>query len=169
MKIVIQKVTSAQVRLSQDVPAQDNPRTPESAVDSPDSRRISLGFVLLVAVADSDGRAETAWAAKKIAHLRVFEDNHGKMNLSILDVVGQILSISQFTLFADISRGNRPSFVKAGHKEHAEKMWQEVNQILQSDYHIHVKTGWFGAHMEVDLVNDGPVTILLDTEQDMPH
>ena len=97
----------------------------------------------------------------------VFEDAQGKMNRSIQDIGGEILSISQFTLFADVHKGNRPSFIKAGKPEHADLMWIKFNEALRSGG-VPVKEGRFGAHMRVGLVNDGPVTIVIDTEHDMP-
>lgn len=103
----------------------------------------------------------------KILNLRVFEDEQGKMNRSIQDIGGEILSISQFTLFADVRKGNRPSFIKAGKPEHADITWIKFNEALRSGG-VPVKEGRFGAHMRVGLVNDGPVTIIIDTEIDMP-
>ncbi|BDR53266.1 D-aminoacyl-tRNA deacylase [Bombiscardovia nodaiensis] len=125
---------------------------------------IGAGLVLLVGVADSDGAQEVAYAARKIAGMRIFEDESGKMNRSVVDTGGDILSISQFTLFADCKHGNRPSFVSAGKPEHAKAIWEELNQAL-ADQGLTVKTGRFGAHMRVSLTNDGPVTIPLDTDQ----
>ena len=107
-------------------------------------QQIGPGFMILVGVTDE-----------------------GKMNRSIQDIGGEILSISQFTLFADVHKGNRPSFIKAGKPEHADLMWIKFNEALRSGG-VPVKEGRFGAHMRVGLVNDGPVTIVIDTETDMP-
>ena len=102
--------------------------------------------------------------AKKIAQLRVFEDADGKMNLALSEVGGAILSISQFTLYADCRKGNRPSFIRAARPETAAPLYDYFNDILRTQYNLHVETGRFGADMKVDFINDGPVTILLDTE-----
>ena len=94
----------------------------------------------------------------------MFEDDNGKMNRSIHDVNGSILSISQFTLYADVRKGNRPSFVKAGSPDHADKVWRQFNETLRAEG-LAVKEGRFGAHMRVNLTNDGPVTIIFDTDE----
>lgn len=151
MRIIIQKVSQAAVA------NQDEPEIP--------TRTIGPGLLLLVAVQDSDGDQEIAWAARKIAQMRIFEDQAGKMNLSLLDVEGQMLSVSQFTLYADIRKGNRPSFIGAGDPGHARAVWERLNRTLSDEYGLPVTTGWFGAHMKVSLTNDGPITIILDTDQ----
>lgn len=125
---------------------------------------IGQGYVLLVGVSDTDGDEQIAWLVHKIANLRVFEDENGKMNLSIGSVGGSILSISQFTLFADVRKGNRPSFVKAGAPDHAKQVWLRFNDALRAEG-LDVKEGRFGAHMRVDIANDGPVTIVMDTDE----
>ena len=113
---------------------------------------------------DTDGAEQIDWLARKIANLRVFEDENGKMNRSIHDVNGSVLSISQFTLYADVRKGNRPNFVKAGAPAHAEQTWHGFNDALRSQG-LEVKEGRFGSHMRVRLANDGPVTIILDTDE----
>ncbi|RSX47921.1 D-tyrosyl-tRNA(Tyr) deacylase [Bifidobacterium castoris] len=127
-------------------------------------QRIGVGYMLLVGVSDADGERQVAWLAHKIANLRVFDDEDGRMNRSIHDVGGAILSISQFTLYGNVRRGNRPSFVAAGAPAHAEEVWLGFNDALRAQG-LDVKTGRFGAHMNVSLTNDGPVTILFDTEE----
>lgn len=127
-------------------------------------QRIGVGYVLLVGVEDSDGAKQIAWLAHKISNLRVSEDDNGKMNRSIHDVNGSILSIPQFTLYADVRKGNRPSFVKAGSPDHADKVWRQFNETLRAEG-LAVKEGRFGAHMRVNLTNDGPVTIIFDTDE----
>ena len=154
MRIVLQKVSHAGVTVTDEAIGELDTTFTEQT--------IAAGYVLLVGVSDADGTRQIDWLAHKISNLRVFEDEQGKMNLSIHDVGGSILSISQFTLFADTRKGNRPSFVRAGKPEHAERVWLEFNEALRAQG-LQVKEGRFGAHMNVSLVNDGPVTILFDT------
>ena len=158
MKVVLQRVSEASVGVVNELGALDPTFEPQ---------QIAPGFMILVGVTDEDGDKQIAWLAHKILNLRVFEDAQGKMNRSIQDIGGEILSISQFTLFADVHKGNRPSFIKAGKPEHADLMWIKFNEALRSGG-VPVKEGRFGAHMRVGLVNDGPVTIVIDTERDMP-
>lgn len=158
MKVVLQRVSEASVAVVNELGTLDPTFEPQ---------QIGLGFMILVGVTDEDGDKQIAWLAHKILNLRVFEDAQGKMNRSIQDIGGEILSISQFTLFADVHKGNRPSFIKAGKPEHADLMWIKFNEALRSGG-VPVKEGRFGAHMRVGLVNDGPVTIVIDTEHDMP-
>lgn len=145
MKIIIQRCSRAEVRINQEVVG-----------------RIGRGFVLLVGVTHEDTPAEVAFMAKKIAGMRIFEDEAGKMNLSLADVQGEILSISQFTLYGDARKGNRPSFVRAARPEVAEPLYDLLNQTLRQQYGLTVETGRFGADMKVDFINDGPVTIILE-------
>ena len=125
---------------------------------------IGTGLLLLVAVQDSDGADQVDYAVRKLTRMRIFADEEGRMNRSVLDCGGAILSISQFTLYADLRRGNRPSFMAAGEPQHAQNVWQDLNRALAATG-VPVAVGQFGAHMRVDLVNDGPVTILLDTDK----
>ena len=127
--------------------------------------RIGKGFMLLVSITDGDTTAEADLLAKKVAQMRVFEDAEGKMNLGLKDVDGAILSISQFTLYADCKKGNRPSFIRAARPEVAEPLYDYFNQVLHTQYSLHVETGRFGADMKVDFLNDGPVTIILDSAE----
>lgn len=158
MKVVLQRVSEASVGVVNELGTLDPTFEPQ---------QIAPGFMILVGITDEDGDKQIAWLAHKILNLRVFEDAQGKMNRSIQDIGGEILSISQFTLFADVHKGNRPSFIKAGKPEHADLMWIKFNEALRSGG-VPVKEGRFGAHMGVGLVNDGPVTIIIDTEHDMP-
>lgn len=158
MKVVLQRVSEASVGVVNELGTLDPTFEPQ---------QIAPGFMILVGVTDEDGDKQIAWLAHKILNLRVFEDAQGKMNRSIQDIGGEILSISQFTLFADVHKGNRPSFIKAGKPEHADLMWIKFNEALRSGG-VPVKEGRFGAHMRVGLVNDGPVAIIIDTEHDMP-
>lgn len=155
MKVVLQRVSSASVDVLNDLGEPDPTFLPE---------QIGPGYLLLVGVTDADGDRQIEWLAHKILNLRVFEDAQGKMNRSIQDIGGEILSVSQFTLFADVKKGNRPSFVKAGAPEHADLMWIKFNEALRSGG-VPVREGRFGAHMRVGLVNDGPVTIVIDTDE----
>ena len=152
MRIVVQRCTRAEVRIAGTVVG-----------------RIGQGFMLLVGITDTDTTADADLLAKKIAQLRVFEDPDGKMNLALADVGGAILSISQFTLYADCRKGNRPSFIRAARPEQASPLYDYFNQTLRTTYGLTVQTGRFGADMQVDFVNDGPVTILLDTAELNPR
>lgn len=156
MRIVLQKVSDGSVDVIDELTGERDPTF--------EPQRIGVGYVLLVGVEDSDGAKQIAWLAHEISNLRVFEDDNGKMNRSIHDVNGSILSISQFTLYADVRKGNRPSFVKAGSPDHADKVWRQFNETLRAEG-LAVKEGRFGAHMCVNLTNDGPVTIIFDTDE----
>ncbi|MBF7075804.1 MULTISPECIES: D-aminoacyl-tRNA deacylase [Streptococcus] len=145
MKIVIQRVKRASV-----------------SIDSELYNQIQQGLLLLVGVAPDDVREDVAYAARKIANMRIFSDDEDKMNLSIKDVKGEILSISQFTLYADTKKGNRPAFTGAAQPDLASQLYDDFNELLGQE--IAVKTGVFAADMQVELVNDGPVTIVLDTK-----
>ena len=148
MRVVVQRCSRAEVR-----------------IDGATVGKIEKGFMLLVGVTEADTQAEADVLAKKIAQLRVFEDEQGKMNLAIRDIGGAILSISQFTLYADCRKGNRPSFISAARPEKASPLYDYFNDRLRSEYGLRVETGRFGADMKVDFINDGPVTILLDTAE----
>lgn len=126
--------------------------------------RIDDGFLILAGISGEDDEAVVRKMAEKVSKLRVFEDENGKMNLSILQTGGSILSISQFTLYADCRKGNRPGFDKAGNPSHAEKLYLYFNDVLR-ELGIHTEEGIFGAEMKVELLNDGPVTIILDSDE----
>ncbi len=148
MRAVIQRVTNASVSIEGIEPAS-----------------IGKGFMILLGVHESDTEEQAALLVKKIAGLRVFEDENGKMNLPIDDVGGEILLISQFTLYGDCSHGNRPSFIEAARPETAIPLYEYTIGALRERLGEHrVKTGVFGADMAVSLTNDGPVTILMDTD-----
>ncbi|MBO0960754.1 D-tyrosyl-tRNA(Tyr) deacylase [Neobacillus sp. MM2021_6] len=146
MKVVVQRSKAAKVTVDGEVTGQ-----------------ISMGFVLLVGVTHEDQETDAAYLADKIAHLRVFEDADGKMNLSLLDVGGEILSVSQFTLYGDCRKGRRPSFIEAARPEQAIKIYEAFNGMLR-EKGIRVETGVFGAMMDVQLINDGPVTLILESK-----
>jgi D-aminoacyl-tRNA deacylase len=125
--------------------------------------KIEKGLVLLVGVTHDDTIDDANYLADKIVNLRIFEDENGKMNLSLLDVGGSILSISQFTLYGDCRKGRRPNFMAAANPEQALNLYQYFNQVL-SEKNVVVETGEFGAEMDVALINDGPVTLILDSK-----
>mgnify|MGYP001047756073 CR=1 FL=1 len=133
-------------------------------VDGKITGKIDKGFVLLVGVTHDDTEEDADYLAEKISGLRVFEDEHGKMNLSIKDVGGEILSVSQFTLYGDTRKGRRPSFIQAARPEEANRLYEYFNRQLESKG-LKVETGIFGAMMEVSILNDGPVTLILDSKQ----
>ncbi len=147
MKVVLQRVQHASV-----------------TIDGKVHGKINQGYLLLVGITDGDTEAEAKKLADKIVDLRIFEDENGKMNLSIEQVEGQILSISQFTLYADCRKGRRPSFTKAARPEISNPLYERFNEFLRMRG-MHVETGIFGAEMKVDLLNDGPVTIVLDSNE----
>lgn len=144
MRVVIQRVNKAQV-----------------AIDNEVVGKIKRGFLLLVGLRNGDELEQVKKAADKIAKMRIFEDKEGKTNLSLKDVNGEILSVSQFTLMANTKKGNRPSFVEAMCPPMSKELWEDFNKELKNDG-FHVETGEFGADMKVSLENDGPFTIVLD-------
>lgn len=123
---------------------------------------IEEGFVILLGITHEDSSADAEYLARKIANLRIFEDEHQKMNLSIKEVNGSVLSISQFTLYGDTRKGRRPNFMAAAAPNKAEKLYDEFNALLKAE-EINVETGVFGAKMDVKLINDGPVTLIVDS------
>lgn len=133
-------------------------------VDGQTVGAISRGLVLLVGVADGDTERDAAYIADKVAGLRIFDDDAGKMNLSVLETGGQVLSISQFTLYGDCRKGRRPNFTGAARPEYAEPLYDRFNELLR-ERGLHVETGRFGAMMDVSLVNDGPVTLIVESKQ----
>ena len=147
MRAVIQRVERASVSVEGEIRGQ-----------------IGAGFLVLIGVEEGDGDADFRYIAEKVPNLRVFEDEQGKMNRSLLDVGGEVLAVSQFTLLGDARGGRRPSFITAARPETADPMYER----LVADWRargIRVETGVFGAHLKVSLVNDGPVTILLDSRR----
>lgn len=126
---------------------------------------ISYGLVVLVAVAPADTKEDVDWMAEKIVHLRIFSDEEGKMNLSVLDRGGGILVVSQFTLYGDCRKGRRPNFTGAARPEHAIPLYEYFCRRLQELGVSSVETGLFGAMMEVQLINDGPVTLVIDSKR----
>ncbi|WP_409251478.1 D-aminoacyl-tRNA deacylase [Bacillus sp. SCS-153A] len=127
------------------------------------SGEITSGFVLLVGVTHEDTEKDADWLADKIINLRVFEDEEGKMNRSLLDTGGEILSVSQFTLYGDCRKGRRPNFMEAAKPPQAEKIYDYFNEVLRQKG-VHVETGVFGSMMDVKLTNDGPVTLIIESK-----
>ena len=146
MRIVVQRSKKASVTVNEKVIGE-----------------IEKGLVLLVGVTHDDTIDDANYLADKIVNLRIFEDENGKMNLSLLDVGGSILSISQFTLYGDCRKGRRPNFMAAAKPEQALNLYQYFNEVL-SEKNVEVETGEFGAEMDVALINDGPVTLILDSK-----
>lgn len=132
-------------------------------VDGEVTGSIDKGYVLLVGVTHDDREQDADYIAKKIAGLRLWEDDEGKMNHAIDEVGGAILSVSQFTLYGDVRKGRRPSFIEAARPEHAEPLWNYFNDAMR-EQGLHVETGIFGAMMDVELANDGPVTIIIESK-----
>lgn len=148
MRAVIQRVTTASVTVEDEIIAQ-----------------ISKGFLVLLGVGEDDSQQDMDYIVDKISNLRVFEDEEGKMNLSVKEIKGELLVVSQFTLYGDCRRGRRPSFSSAAHPTIANDFYLKVCEKLR-EQGISVKTGQFAADMAVALVNDGPVTIILDSKKD---
>ncbi|HPE14751.1 MAG TPA: D-aminoacyl-tRNA deacylase [Bacilli bacterium] len=144
MKVVVQRVTEASVKVNEKIVGQ-----------------INKGLMLLVSFTHTDTFSNIEYMVNKIINLRIFDDDSGVMNRSLLDVQGSILSISQFTLYADTSKGNRPSYVNASPGDKAIKLYEQFNELLK-EKNIKVEEGIFGADMKVSLINDGPVTIILE-------
>lgn len=147
MRTVIQRVSKASVTI-------------EGTVKS----AIGKGFLVLIGICEEDSLEEVEWLVKKIANLRVFDDEEGVMNRSIMDIGGEILVVSQFTLFASYKKGNRPSWFRAGSHEHSIPLYESFCSKLSEAIGKPVGTGEFGADMKVELLNDGPVTICIDTK-----
>lgn len=146
MRVVVQRARQAKV-----------------TVDGKVTGAIEHGLMLLVGITHEDTVKDLEYCAKKVANLRIFEDEQGKMNLSIKEVGGSILSISQFTLYGETKKGNRPNFIEAARPEVAEPLYHQFNQILRETYEIQVETGIFGAMMDVSFTNNGPVTLIVES------
>jgi len=147
MRALVQRVSQASVSVEGQVVGQ-----------------IGHGFLVLLGIGQDDGEAQIRQLTEKIVHLRIFEDAEGKMNLSLLDVQGELLVVSQFTLYADIRKGRRPSFIHAAPPAIAEPLVERFKEALRT-YNLKVEGGVFGAHMDVALVNQGPVTIWIDSAE----
>lgn len=146
MRVVVQRAKNARVIVEGQVTGQ-----------------IEKGLMLLVGITHEDTISDLEYCAKKIANMRIFEDEEGKMNLSIKDVGGDILSVSQFTLYGETRKGNRPSFIQAARPEVAKPLYDQFNDLLRAEYQLKVETGIFGAMMDVEFTNDGPVTLIVES------
>ncbi|WP_415325457.1 D-aminoacyl-tRNA deacylase [Chryseobacterium sp. MMS23-Vi53] len=145
MKVVVQRVSESSVKIDEKIVGE-----------------IGKGFMLLVGIDENDEKSDADWLVQKILNLRVFGDDEGKLNLSILDISGEILCISQFTLIADYKKGNRPSFIKAAKPDKAIPLFDYFKEQI-SKSGLKTESGIFGADMKVSLINDGPVTIVMDS------
>lgn len=148
MRFVIQRVTDASITINNEYGGQ-----------------IGKGFVVLLGACDSDTPEIADKVLKKMLGLRIFEDENGKTNLSLNDVDGELMVVSQFTLYADCKKGNRPSFIKAGNPAHAEELYNYVLDQIRTSFPGKLVTGCFGADMKISLTNDGPFTIILDSDE----
>ncbi len=147
MKVIIQRVTSASVTIEAEIVA-----------------KIQSGLLVLVGIEDEDSQEDINWLSQKIINLRIFGDENDVMNLSVKDVNGDIIIVSQFTLHASTKKGNRPSYIKASKPEIAIPMYEKFLQQMEFEFEKKIQTGKFGADMKVALVNDGPVTIIIDSK-----
>lgn len=145
MKVVVQRVSSASVKVGNEI-----------------TGAIKKGLLLLVGVHQNDTKEQLNWMCEKILKLRVFEDDEDKMNLSVTDIEGEILIVSQFTLYGNTKKGTRPSYIEAARPEKAEPMYEEIVSYFRKHSELNIQTGKFGAMMDVKLVNDGPVTLILE-------
>lgn len=147
MIVVIQRVKNAAV-----------------TINGEESREIAQGMVVLLGIEEADHQEDIDWLCKKIVNLRIFNDQNGIMNLSLAEVNGEIMLISQFTLHASTKKGNRPSYIKAAKPDIAIPLYNQFKEVLKEMSGGKIKTGEFGAHMDVELINDGPVTIIIDSK-----
>jgi D-tyrosyl-tRNA(Tyr) deacylase len=147
MRGVIQRVQSAKVIVENEV-----------------SGKIDHGLLVFIGIEERDNNDDAEWLAKKIGALRIFSDDEGLMNLSVNDVSGSILVVSQFTLHAKTKKGTRPSFIRAAKPEQAVPLYEKFKLLLETEVKGSLESGEFGAHMDVQLINDGPVTIIIDTQ-----
>lgn len=147
MRVVIQRVIRASVK-----------------VDDIIRGEIGKGLLILIGIEDADTMEDIEWLCGKISRLRIFDDENGIMNLSVEDIKGNILMVSQFTLHASTKKGNRPSYIKAAKPEFANEMYELFIKKIKEITHLNIQTGIFGAMMQVELINDGPVTIIIDSK-----
>ena len=147
MRVVLQRVLQASVSINDKI-----------------KNKINNGLLIFLSIEDADNQEDIKWLSNKIVNIRIFDDKKGIMNLSVKDVNGEIILISQFTLHADTKKGNRPSYNKAAKPETAIPVYEKFIKQLEIDFEKQVQTGKFGAKMKIELINDGPVTIIIDTK-----
>ena len=147
MRVIIQRVSEASVTINKVVKS-----------------RINHGMLILLGIEDADSQEDISWLCAKISKLRIFDDENGVMNKSIVDIGGEIIVVSQFTLHASTKKGNRPSYIKASKPDYAIPMYESFIQLLEQECGISAQTGEFGAMMDVGLINDGPVTLIIDSK-----
>jgi D-tyrosyl-tRNA(Tyr) deacylase len=150
MRAVVQRVSEARV-----------------TIEGKTTGAIEHGLLILLGIEDSDEQADITWLSKKLVQLRIFPDSNGLMNLSVADIHGDLLVISQFTLYAHTRKGNRPSFLRAARPEKAIPLYEQMIEQLEKDMGKKIETGSFGADMKISLVNDGPVTLIIDSKTDV--
>lgn len=148
MRVLIQRVQQASV-----------------TIDNQITTSVKQGLLVFVGIEDTDTQTDIDWLCKKIVHLRIFNDEHGIMNLSVLDIRGEILVVSQFTLHASTKKGNRPTYIRASKPDVATPLYENFIHTLQNTLGKNIATGKFGADMKISLINDGPVTIFIDSKQ----
>lgn len=148
MRVVLQRVTEASVEVNKTLIG-----------------KIGQGILVLLGIEQADTEEDMLWLINKIIHLRIFDDNHDVMNLSLTEINGELLLVSQFTLYASTKKGNRPSYIKAAKPELAKQLYNRFYQLMLTHFKGKVACGEFGADMKVSLVNDGPVTIIIDSKQ----
>ncbi|MFD0932971.1 D-aminoacyl-tRNA deacylase [Psychroflexus salinarum] len=148
MRIILQRVKEASVE-----------------IDNQIAGSINQGFLIYLGVEGEDQQKDIDWLVKKVSNLRIFSDEDEKMNLNIKDVEGEILIVSQFTLYASTKKGNRPSFTKAAKPDLAKELYQSFIDSMNEDYHGNIQTGRFGSNMQVSSINDGPLTFILDSKE----
>jgi D-tyrosyl-tRNA(Tyr) deacylase len=147
MRIVIQRVREASVKINDEIVGE-----------------IQQGLLVLLGIEHVDSELDAAYLIQKLIHLRIFGDEEGKMNLSVSDISGDLLIVSQFTLFADTKKGNRPSFIRSARPEQAIPLYEYFLSQLKKSFSGKIENGVFGANMQVELINDGPVTIIIDSK-----
>lgn len=147
MKIVLQRVKEASVEIDHQI-----------------AGSINHGLLIYLGIEDEDVQEDIDWLIKKVIQMRIFSDEEGKMNLNIRDVEGELLIVSQFTLYASVKKGNRPSFTDAAKPEYAKKLYEDFILSMRDMYHSNIQTGRFGANMQVYSINDGPLTFILDSK-----
>lgn len=136
----------------------------EVVIDGKSKAKIGQGLLILLGIEAADGMEDIEWLSRKIVHMRIFNDSDGIMNLSVKEIQGEIIAVSQFTLHANTKKGNRPSYIRAANPDFAQNLYEEFKKRLSIEFEKDIQSGEFGADMKVSLINDGPVTILIDSK-----